>query len=91
MYWSTDGFPRIVNGLSGFRPRLLDATRAVMARFPDRESVRLLQVLGVRSVVLTDFASASAAAEVERRPTAGLPLTVHHDGPAIWYEVAPAR
>jgi hypothetical protein len=89
MYWSTEGFPRIVNGLSGFRPRLLDATRGVVANFPDRDSVHLLRVLGVRSVVLTPFAAPDAAAAITRRPTEGLPLTVHRQESTTWYELAP--
>jgi hypothetical protein len=90
MWWSTDGFPQIVNGLSGFRPRLLDATRSLMANFPDRESVGLLQDIGARSVVLTNYATPEARAEILKRPTKGLPVSVHHDGQTTWYGIAPA-
>jgi len=52
MYWSTDGFPPLVNGYSGFDPRPLVALRALSARFPDARSVAYLRRLGVSSVVV---------------------------------------
>jgi len=52
MYWSTDGFPSLVNGYSGFDPRPLVALRALSARFPDARSVAYLRRLGVSSVVV---------------------------------------
>jgi hypothetical protein len=53
MYWSTDGFPRIVNGWSGFEPSVLTRVRAATRAFPAGAAGRpLLRRLGVRSVVV---------------------------------------
>jgi hypothetical protein len=55
MYWSTDGFTPIVNGWSGFEPAVLTRARAATRDFPDAPAgKRLLQRLGVRSVVVHD-------------------------------------
>lgn len=52
MYWSTDGFPRIINGVVAFRPQhQLEATAMVNA-FPDRSSVEYLEKLGIRTVIV---------------------------------------
>jgi hypothetical protein len=51
MLWSVEGFPRIVNGSSGFQPRLVTEVRQRVRGFPDRRSVEYLRRLGVRSVV----------------------------------------
>ena len=77
--------------LARFRPRLLDATRAFMANFPDAQSVGLLQDLGIRAVVLTDYATPDARAKILRRPTEGLPVRVRRDGRTTWYQIDPAR
>jgi hypothetical protein len=52
MYWSTDGFPKLVNGGSGFVPTGQDHTRQVTQSFPDDKSVGYLKSLGVRTVVV---------------------------------------
>jgi hypothetical protein len=53
MYWSTDGFSRIVNGWSGFEPAVLKQVRAATSAFPAGAGGRpLLRRLGVRSVVV---------------------------------------
>jgi hypothetical protein len=52
MLWSTEGFPRIVNGGSGFDPALTAALRSRLASFPDRNTISRLQRLGVGTVVL---------------------------------------
>jgi hypothetical protein len=52
MLWSTDGFPKVVNGSSGFIPASLQRTRESTATFPDATSVAYLRELGVRTVVL---------------------------------------
>src|SRR6185312_5341977 len=35
MYWSTDGFPEIVNGFGGFDPTGYDRLRKEVSGFPD--------------------------------------------------------
>lgn len=52
MLWSTDGFPAVVNGASGFRPAGLESLRAAMQDFPSPRAVLELRIYGVRSVVL---------------------------------------
>ena len=52
MLWSTDGFPDVVNGASGFRPSALESLRATMQEFPSPRAVLALRLYGVRSVVL---------------------------------------
>jgi hypothetical protein len=52
LLWSTDGFPKMVNGRSSFEPRffvdLLSKTRC----FPDAASLAYLRKAGVRTVVV---------------------------------------
>ncbi|HEX6075374.1 MAG TPA: hypothetical protein VFZ32_08945 [Micromonosporaceae bacterium] len=52
MLWSTDGFPRIVNGGSGFIPKRLQQVRQSTVNFPDPASVAYLRELGVRTVIV---------------------------------------
>jgi hypothetical protein len=52
MLWSTDGFPAIVNGGSGFTPERQAEIREATENFPDAASIRLLRDLGVRTVVV---------------------------------------
>src|SRR5205085_8210861 len=51
-FWSTDRFPPLVNGFSGFPPRTLLALRQASTGFPDRRSVARLRGMGVRTVVV---------------------------------------
>lgn len=58
MLWSTDRFPALVNGSSGFVPPRMDELRKVTATFPDAASVAYLRRLGVKTViVMPDLAS----------------------------------
>lgn len=52
MWWSTDGFPEIANGSSGFLPGRVDAMRKASTSFPSPEAVAALRAYGVRSVVV---------------------------------------
>ena len=52
MYWSTAGFPKIVNGASGFNPKEQLKARDMARTFPDQASVDYLREIGVRSVVV---------------------------------------
>jgi hypothetical protein len=52
MLWSTEGFPTIVNGSSGYNPPSRNALRKSVETFPDARSVRMLRALGVRTVVV---------------------------------------
>lgn len=52
MRWSTDGFPKVANGVSGFTPRLQSELRDAAARLPDPLALARLRSAGVRSLVL---------------------------------------
>jgi hypothetical protein len=52
LLWSTDGFPRMVNGRSSTIPPAFAALGPRIAGFPDVASVARLRALGVRTVVL---------------------------------------
>lgn len=52
MFFSTDGFPAILNGNSGFVPTSLRRLRERTSTFPDRRSVDALCAVGARSVVV---------------------------------------
>jgi hypothetical protein len=74
--WSTDGFPKVVNGSSSFNPESLAELRARTVAFPDRESVALLRAKGVRTVVvLRAPAAGTPLARSLTAPVEGLPVT----------------
>ncbi len=50
--WSTDGFPKIVNGRGSLIPRQFAAVMRITRTFPDERSVNALRKLGVRSVTV---------------------------------------
>jgi hypothetical protein len=84
--WSTDGFPKIVNGRSSLNPawtaRLIRRERD----FPDRATVRRLERLGVRSVVLhTTRVERTPWEHAAERPVSNLPLTRHREGELTIY------
>jgi hypothetical protein len=90
--WSTDGFPRIVNGRASFGPRQTSAIAYAVRDFPDDASVAFLRRLGVRTVVLYPrFAPGTSWSGAEGRPTAGLGLSRERRGAAIVYRLAPAH
>ncbi|MGX7675556.1 hypothetical protein [Plantactinospora sp. DSM 117369] len=76
MLWSTDGFPKIVNGLAAFTPDSQAQTLGITASFPDRLSVDHLRQLGVRTVVvLPEYLPGTPWQEVLNRPVDGLGIT----------------
>ncbi len=52
LLWSTDGFPRMLNGRTSFDPAFFNETLSAVACFPDRASVARLRRIGVRTVVV---------------------------------------
>ncbi|MEE6262277.1 hypothetical protein V1633_27715 [Plantactinospora sonchi] len=73
MLWSTDGFPRIVNGLAAFTPESQARTHAMTTTFPDQASVGYLRDLGVRTVVvLPEYLPGTPWQDVLTRPVDGL-------------------
>ena len=88
LLWSTDGFPRMVNGRSSLDPVFTFGLIEDVRGFPNRRSVDLLRALGVRSVVLhTARARGTAWADAARKPIRGLPVTRRRDGEALVYEI----
>ncbi|GAA4210757.1 hypothetical protein [Actinocatenispora rupis] len=84
MYWSTDGFPTMVNGGSGFQPARQDQIRKVATAFPDQSSVAYLRDLGVRTVVVfRDGLPGTPYQDAISRPVAGLGVSVRDTGAAV--------
>lgn len=52
MRWSTGGFPRVVNGISGFEPRLQAELRDAASRLPEVQALEQLRAAGVASLLL---------------------------------------
>jgi hypothetical protein len=87
MLWSTDGFPRVANGLAGFTPTSQEQIRAVTGSFPDPTSVSYLRGLGIRSVVVFPNQLADTAwAGLVARPIDGLGITREEiDGVLVYH------
>jgi hypothetical protein len=90
LLWSTDEFPRLVNGRSSTNPRF---TRELIHRarsFPDAASARRLRELGVRSVVLHPYRAKGTPWDgAQSRPLRGLPLARERRGDAVLYTIEP--
>ncbi|MEV0005144.1 hypothetical protein AB0H28_23060 [Micromonospora sp. NPDC050980] len=87
MLWTTDGFPRVTNGLGGFEPASQAQTRVAVASFPDPGSVAYLRGIGVRSVVALPGRAAGTPWEgIEARPVDGLGITrEERDGALVYH------
>ncbi|HEY0345682.1 MAG TPA: hypothetical protein VGC59_13590 [Solirubrobacteraceae bacterium] len=82
--WSTDGFPRLVNGRASFIPRQYQALMNGMASFPDARSVRHLRRYGVRSVTVhLDRAGSRLATRASAGPLRGLGLERERRGSVV--------
>lgn len=55
VYWSTNGFPEIVNGRGSIDPASFKVLTLEVSGFPDATSVAALRRLGVRSVVMHPY------------------------------------
>jgi hypothetical protein len=76
LLWSTDGFPLVFNGGSGFDPPRHMAVRDMLQDFPDAQTVDLLHDMGIHSVVvLRDQAVGGPFAKAVDAPIDGLRLT----------------
>ncbi|MEV4386647.1 hypothetical protein AB0J68_13200 [Micromonospora sp. NPDC049580] len=88
MLWSTDGFPDVVNGGSGFTPRQLDDVRRVSQSFPDQTSVDYLRTFGVRTVVLLRSQVPGTPWEITiDAPVESLGITRQDVGDAVVYRL----
>ncbi|WP_194821962.1 hypothetical protein [Micromonospora sp. S-DT3-3-22] len=88
MLWSTDGFPKVVNGLASFTPQSQERIRAVSMTFPDATSVAYLRQVGVRTVVLLPgWAAGTPWADVAARPVDGLGISREIVGEDVIYRL----
>jgi hypothetical protein len=91
MFFSIEGFPRIINGTSGFTPPQLSAIRLRLERFPNPSTVRLLQRLGVRSVILhLDRAPGTPWENTATLPVDGLGITRTDKDEVVVYDIPPS-
>ena len=90
MLWSTNGFPKVVNGISGFTPTDQHAIRDFAPFFPDTASVDYLRRIGVRSVVVVKVKAGPTYARSTRPDTvaAGLGITWKDYGDTIVYTLS---
>nr|WP_245855055.1 hypothetical protein [Micromonospora wenchangensis] len=88
MLWSTDGFPKVVNGLASFTPQSQERIRAASMTFPDATSVAYLRQVGVRTVVLLPgWAAGTPWADVAARPVDGLGISREIVGEDVIYRL----
>ena len=90
-YWSTAGFPKIVNGFGGFDPSAYDRLRNEVAGFPDAQSVDALREVGVRTVLFhPEFAPGTVWEDALAKSTAGLGLERRQVGDVTVFRVRPS-
>ncbi|MEU1754200.1 hypothetical protein ABZ436_16235 [Micromonospora matsumotoense] len=88
MLWSTDGFPKVVNGLASFTPQSQERIRAASMTFPDATSVAYLRQVGLRTVVLLPgWAAGTPWADVAARPVDGLGISREIVGEDVIYRL----
>ncbi|GAA4704323.1 hypothetical protein [Phytohabitans rumicis] len=88
MLWTTDGFPRIANGLAGFEPTTQSQTRAATVSFPDPTSIAYLRGIGIKDVlVLPHLITGTPWEAVPTRPVDGLGITREEIDGAILFHL----
>ncbi|MBJ7458063.1 MAG: hypothetical protein JHD02_02630 [Thermoleophilaceae bacterium] len=91
VYWSTDGFPKIVNGRASIDPTSFSELTAEVSGFPDQRSVAALKTLGVRSVVLHPYLLVGTRwHDAAVKPTRGLGISRRVQGDLVIYDLPPA-
>jgi hypothetical protein len=89
LLWTTNGFPRVANGLVGFVPTGQENLRNATAAFPDIYSVSYLRRLGIRSVVVLPGELGGTRWEgILDRPFAGLGITREEIDGAYLYRLS---
>ena len=92
LLWSTDGFPKLVNGRSSLNPPQFLALETELAGFPDATSVARLRALGVRTVVLNRSRLAGSPWEsAEQRPWRSLGISRELRGDLVLYRIPPLQ
>jgi hypothetical protein len=89
--WSSDGFPRMVNGRGSFIPRSFEQLAHEVSGFPDERSVASLRSIGVRSVLVhAKLAPGTPWADaLERRPSSGLAVTRTARNGVVVFQISP--
>ncbi|MGK5684896.1 hypothetical protein [Actinoplanes sp. URMC 104] len=88
MLWTTNGFPRIPNGIVTFVPAGQERIRTGSVTFPDAASVATLRAAGIRSVVvLPEWLSGTPWESVPGRPIDDLGITREEIDGAILYRL----
>jgi len=89
MLWTTDGFPTLANGNSGFNPPQQEQLRRATKSFPDAASVAALRAKGIRTVVVVRSRAAGTDWEdAADKPVAGLGITRRDLGDAVVYSLS---
>jgi hypothetical protein len=88
VYWSTNGFPKIVNGRSSVDPASFTLLTRLVSDFPDRKSVEILRGIGVESVVLHPYLLVGTRwHDAASKSIAGLGITRKRQGDLIVYSI----
>jgi hypothetical protein len=88
LLWSTDGFPRIVNGRSSTQPTETTKLIEAMDGFPSAETVATLRRWGVASVIVhLDRTRGTPQEGIASRPVDGLGISRRRLGPLLIYDV----
>lgn len=91
VYWSTDGFPDIVNGRGSIDPASFDLLKIQVSGFPDATSVKALRGLGVRSVVMHPYLLGGTRWQnAVYKPFAQLGISRRVEGDLLVYDIPPA-
>jgi hypothetical protein len=92
MLWTTDGFPTLANGNSGFNPPQQQQLRTATKTFPDAASVAALRAKGIRTVVVVRSRAAGTVwAKAADKPVAGLGIGRLDLGDAVVYALNTSR
>lgn len=90
VYWSTNGFPEIVNGRASIDPTSFTRLTEEVSGFPDKRSVAALKSLGVRSVVLHPYLLVGTRWwDSAVRPIDGLGISRRVQGDLVVYDLTP--
>jgi len=91
MLWTTDGFPTLANGNSGFNPPQQEQLRQATRTFPDAASVAALRAKGIRTVVVVRSRAAGTRwAAAADKSVAGLGIRREDVGDAVVYHLPPS-
>ncbi|XVV17703.1 hypothetical protein ACQP2X_26640 [Actinoplanes sp. CA-131856] len=76
MLWTTNGFPRVPNGVVTFVPAGQERIRSISMSFPDSASIAALREAGIKSVVvLPEWLGGTPWEGLPNRPVDGLGIT----------------